>query len=235
MKENSEKVVGILGGMGPEATVDIFQKILRFTNAKRDQDHLHIIIDNNPKIPDRTESIKSGDRKIVSALKETAENIERAGADFIIMPCNTAHYFLDEIKSAVKIPIINMIEETVLKVYESRISPVGILATIGTLQTGLYQKELEKNDIPFILPDPLSQEIIMDAIINIKAGYDKKSIAKILYRESKKLKKRGAKAFILGCTEIPLAFPFERINRPVFDASTILARKAVDFATVKTE
>ena len=235
MEEMNEKVVGVLGGMGPEATVDIFQKIVHFTNAEKDQDHLHIIIDNNPKIPDRTMSIKTGDREIVSALTDTAKNLEKAGADFIIIPCNTAHFFLEDIEKAISIPIINMIKETVRDAVEDGVNPVGILATIGTIQTELYQNELEKNGVPLILPEPRSQEIIMDAIMHIKAGDDKKSIARVLYKESKKLIKRGARSFILGCTEIPLVFPFEKIKEPVFDATTILAQAAIRFAKGKEQ
>jgi len=233
MEETHEKVVGILGGMGPEATVDIFQKIVHFTNVKKDQEHLHLIIDSNPKIPDRTTSIKTGDRKIVPALIETASNLEQAGADFIIIPCNTAHYFLEDVVKAINIPIINMIKETVHKVVQAHISSVGIMATVGTIQTGLYQNELEKEDIQFILPEIESRGIIMDAITRIKAGDDKKAIAKIFLKEVKGLKNRGANAFILGCTEIPLAFPFDQVKEPVFDATTILAHAAIQFAKGK--
>jgi len=229
-EKDGEKVIGILGGMGPEATIDIFQKIVRLTDAKRDQDHFHIIIDNNPKIPDRTSSIENGDKRIVSYLTETAGNLERAGVDFIIIPCNTAHYYFEEIEKSVQVPIINMIKETVNQVIKANISPVGIMATIGTIRTKLYQNELKNNNIPFMLPGVNSQRNIMEAIMQIKAGNDKKLISKILYKEAKKLIKTGAKALILGCTEIPLAFPFDRIKVPVFDATIILAQSAIEFA-----
>ncbi|GAH53208.1 unnamed protein product, partial [marine sediment metagenome] len=107
-----EKIIGILGGMGPEATVDLFHKIIKFTPAKKDQDHFRIIIDNNPKIPDRTAAILGKGEDPLPALQETARNLEKAGVDFIIIPCNTAHYFLPQIQKSVNIPVLNMIEET---------------------------------------------------------------------------------------------------------------------------
>jgi aspartate racemase len=106
-----EKIIGILGGMGPEATIDLFYKIVKFTPAEKDQDHLRIIIDNNPKIPDRTAAILKKGEDPLPALQETARNLEKAGADFIIIPCNTAHSFLSSIQKSVKIPVLNMIEE----------------------------------------------------------------------------------------------------------------------------
>ncbi len=105
----AEKVVGILGGMGPEATADFFAKVIALTPAKRDQDHLRIIINNNPKIPDRTEAILAKDEALFPILVETAKSLERAGVDFIVIPCNTVHYFYEDLVREVSIPILHMI------------------------------------------------------------------------------------------------------------------------------
>lgn len=136
----SEKVIGILGGMGPEATIDLFYKIIKLTPAEKDQDHLRIIIDNNPKIPDRIAAILGKGEDPLPVLQETARNLEKAGADFIIIPCNTAHYFLSSIQESIKIPILNMIEETAKETQKRipQIQKVGLLASIGVYETKIY-------------------------------------------------------------------------------------------------
>jgi aspartate racemase len=150
-----EKIIGILGGMGPEATIDLFYKIIKFTPAEKDQDHLRIIIDNNPKIPDRTAAILGKGKDPLPALQETAKNLEKAGADFIIIPCNAAHYFLSSIQESVKIPILNMIKETVKETQKknSSIKKVGLLASIGTYKTKIYHQHFKKFKIPLILKE----------------------------------------------------------------------------------
>jgi len=233
MKKSQEKIIGILGGMGPEATVDIFQKIVRFTKAKKDQDHLRIIIDNNPKIPDRTASIEKGDDSIVEYLCDTAVNLQKAGAHFIIIPCNTAHYFIKEIERAVAIPLINMIAEAVTAVKKAKITSAGILATSGTIKTKLYQNEFDRAGIHWVIPDIESQKNIMEAITLVKRGDDKPGISKKLLYEIKKLIKKNIEGIVLGCTEIPLVFPYSQVKISVFDATTILAESAVRFAKGK--
>ena len=104
-----EKVVGVLGGMGPEATLDFLAKVVALTPAQRDQDHLRIIIDNNPKIHDRTETNLSNVELLLPVLVETARNLERAGVDFIVIPCNTVHYFYDSLVKEVSVPILHII------------------------------------------------------------------------------------------------------------------------------
>ncbi|HET6780529.1 MAG TPA: amino acid racemase, partial [bacterium] len=106
-----EKVIGVLGGLGPWATLDLFEKILTLTPAAKDQDHLRLIIDNNPKIPDRSPAILGTGEDPTPALVETARNLERAGADFIVIPCNTAHFFYDAVRRAVSIPVLHIMDE----------------------------------------------------------------------------------------------------------------------------
>ena len=115
--QKNEKIIGILGGMGPEATIDLFQKIVKLTPAQQDQEHLRIIIDNNPKIPDRTKAILHGGENPLPELIKTAQNLERAGADFIIIACNTAHYYLPEIQKTVNITIFSIMQETALYIH----------------------------------------------------------------------------------------------------------------------
>ena len=108
----AEKIIGILGGMGPEATIDLFTKIVKSTKAKKDQDHLRILIDNNPKIPDRTLAIQKKGPSPLPRLIQSAKTLEKAGADFIIIPCVTAHYYVDRLQKRVNIPILHIAEET---------------------------------------------------------------------------------------------------------------------------
>ncbi len=227
-----EKIIGILGGMGPEATIDLFYKIIKFTPAEKDQDHLRIIIDNNPKIPDRTAAILGKGEDPLPALQESARNLEKAGADFIIIPCNTAHYFLPLIQESVKIPILNMIEETT-KETQKRISPiqkVGLLASIGIYETEIYHQHFKKFNIEVISPEEKDKEEVMKAIYAVKAGNLSKGIKKSILKIAQELIDKGAEAIIAGCTEIPLILKEGDASVPIIDPTQILAKIAVQKA-----
>jgi len=227
-----EKIIGILGGMGPEATIDLFYKIIKFTPAEKDQDHLRIIIDNNPKIPDRTAAILGKGKDPLPALRETAQNIERAGADFIIIPCNTAHYFLPSIQESVKIPILNMIEETA-KETRKKISPiqkVGLLASIGIYKTKIYHQHFKKFKIEIISPEEKDKEKVLKVIYAVKAGNLSEEIKKNILKIAQKLIDRGAEAIITGCTEIPLILKEGDVSVPIIDPTQVLAKAAVQKA-----
>ena len=131
------KIIGIIGGMGPLATVHLFERIVLRTKAEKDQDHIRILIDNNTKIPDRTLAILGNEESPVNELVNSAKMLENSGADFLIMPCNTAHYFIEEIKKNISIPFINMPEEAVKHTYDKygKDAVVGIMATDGTIKT----------------------------------------------------------------------------------------------------
>ena len=139
-----EKTIGILGGMGPEATLDCFAKIIRNTPAKKDQDHLRVIIDSNPKIPDRPAAIIGKGESPVPAMVEGCRCLQLAGADFIIIPCVTAHFFLEEIRQQAELPILSIFDvvtETIVSQYP-QITAVGLLAISASLSSGLFQKRL---------------------------------------------------------------------------------------------
>ena len=229
-----EKVIGVLGGMGPEATVDFFAKVVSLTPARKDQEHLRIIIDNNPKIPDRTEAILSKNSKlIVPALTETARNLERAGADFIAIPCNTAHYFYNDIARAVSIPVLHMIKEVGKSV--QAILPgcqkIGLLGTSGTVSSGLYQIEMKGRGIEVISPAPEYQARVMEAILMIKSGTHKDKAEAALKKIGNMLiEKYQAEGIILGCTDIPLVIGRDDFSVPVFDSNWVLAEATVKFA-----
>jgi len=224
-----ERVVGILGGMGPEATVDFFAKVITLTPAKRDQDHLRIIIDNNPKIPDH---IETG----FPVLVETAKNLERAGADFIVIPCNTVHYFYEDLVREISIPILHMIREVThaVKAYLPECQRVGLLATSGTITANLYQAEFQKIGVEVIVPDPQYQTKVMDAIQAIKSGGGKDRAREELTKVADLLIQQGkAQALILGCTDIPVVIRMNDFSVPVFDSNLVLAEATVRFAKLQ--
>ncbi|MBU1035633.1 amino acid racemase [bacterium] len=227
-----EKIIGILGGMGPEATIDLFYKIIKFTPAEKDQDHLRIIIDNNPKIPDRTAAILGKGEDPLPALRESARNLEKAGADFIVIPCNTAHYFLSSIQKNVKIPVLNMIEEAASETQQRipQIKKVGLLASIGTYKTEIYPQQFKKFNIEVIYPDKKDKEEAMKAIYAVKAGDLSNEVKGNILKIVQKLIDKGAEAIIAGCTEIPLILKEGDVSVPIIDPTQILARIAVQKA-----
>ena len=225
-----EQIVGILGGMGPEATVELFRRILSLTQAKVDQEHLHVLVDSNPKIPDRTAAILGSGESPLPLLIETAKNVERSGASFVAIPCNTAHSWLSELRDAVSIPIIDMIGETVKQVADHKPSlcKIGLLATTGTLRSGLYQQSFAESGVELLVPSEEQQEATMHVIHGIKAGDH--SVRDILIKVAQQLMARGAEGIIPGCTELSLVVSQELLPVPVFDPLSILAQRCVELA-----
>jgi aspartate racemase len=232
----SEKIIGILGGMGPEATIDLFKKIVKGTKARRDQDHLRILIDNNPKIPDRTLAIQGKGRNPLPQLVRSAKLLEDAGANFIVIPCVTAHYYYESLKKKVKIPILNLVEMTVQYI-RSRlkgISKVGLLATTGTIQAGLFQTSFSHTNLQLIIPTPeVQKKWIMEAIYGrrgIKAIGPSENSKHLILNASVKLIHQGAQAIIAGCTEVPLVLNKGDLSVPVIDPISILAGAVIEKA-----
>ena len=225
-----ERTVGILGGMGPEATVELFRRIIALTTAKRDQDHLHVLIDSNPKIPDRTAAILAQGESPLPLLIAVAKDLERAGADFIIIPCNTAHYWLHELREVVSIPIIDMIGETAARVATNipALRTIGLLATTGTLRSNLYQRAFARSGVDLLVPSEEEDAAIMRAIHGIKAGDH--TVREAVIGVAHGLVARGAEGIIPGCTELSLVVSQDSLSVPVFDPLSILAERAVALA-----
>jgi len=224
-----EKIVGILGGMGPDATVDIFQKILRATPAKRDQEHLRIIIDCNSKVPNRAEAVLYGGEDPFPYLKESAQLLERAGAQLIAIPCNAAHHWHAEIQKCVRIPVLHIMEATAdyLGNHHPQARQIGLLAATPTVNVGLYQRTLERRGISVIVPDESSQEMVMQVIAAVKAAEGDQAVKQMVIAEGENLAARGAQAVIAGCTEIPLVLNEGDVSIPVVDATLALALQVV--------
>jgi len=231
----AEKVIGILGGMGPEATLRCFAHILAQTPAQSDQEHLRVIIDDNPKIPDRTRAILGQGPSPLPALLESCRALERAGADFIIIPCVTAHFFLQELMAQSPLPVVSLLEVVGRAVAQARppIRKVGLLGTNGTVQSGIFQKELEARGIETLVCEPQRQEQVMEAIYLVKSSQqpgDRRRAAGLLAGAADHLLERGAQGVVAGCTEIPLALEPGQVAAPYFDSLRLLAREAIRLA-----
>ncbi len=223
--------MGVIGGMGPLATMDFVTKVIRFTQASRDQEHIPMIIDNRTQIPDRTDYILTKQNSPLDELISSALFLQKSGVDFLVMPCNTAHYFYDEIKAAVNLPFLHIVEETVSEVlkHKDTVHKAALISTTGTYSCGLYEHFFEQEDVELLLPNEDGKALIMDMLYAIKSGQPKnpEPLLKLLQNFVDK----GAQHFVLGCTEAPLLFENYHINYPVFDSSSILAKSAVTFAS----
>jgi aspartate racemase len=228
-----EKIIGILGGMGPEATADLFMRIIRATPVKRDQDHFRVIIDSNSKIADRTPSILGTGPSPLPMLIETGKNLERAGADFLLLPCNTAHFFHAGIQAELGIPILHMIRLSAVHIKENYpdVKRVGLQASDGTIASKLYHEIYGEYGIEVIIPGDESQVDVMDAIYrDIKTG-DLETGGKLLHRVAVELIDAGSDAVICGCTEVSLVLHDGEVPVPVVDPLQVLAEEAVKLAS----
>lgn len=226
----NQKFIGVLGGMGPDATVTMFQNILRATPAHSDQEHLRILIYNNPKIPDRTAAICADGADPLPALIESARLLERAGVDLIVIPCVTAHYFYEGIQAAITVPVLHIVQETLkfASFQHPDCKKIGLLSTMGTVQTGLFPRFAEQWGITIIVPpQELIQNVVMRAIYRIKAGELSGEPTTLLQQAAVSLIQAGAQALIAGCTEIPLALGPNDVSVPFFDPLKILAQTVV--------
>ncbi len=227
-----EKIVGIMGGMGPEATVDLFRKILAATPAKSDQEHLHILIDCNSKIPSRPKALLEGGPDPTPLLQSTARNLELAGADFLVVACNTAHLFYDRIVEAVRIPVLHIADEAIGEAQRRYpgLRSVGVLAGRGAIRLRLYQDRLEVKGIKAIVPSDEDQEIVVSVIYSVKAGDKGPAVREKIRQVAERLGREGAQAVFTGCTELPLVLEDGDVNVRVVDPSQVLAEAAVRFA-----
>jgi aspartate racemase len=201
MRTTPSKTIGILGGMGPAATIEYFRRLVAATPAAFDQAHVRILIDNNPHVPDRTNAIFGNGPDPGPALASMAEGLAASGADFLTMPCNTGHAFKEAICQAVDIPFVDMIEETVRVLTVNR---VGLLSTTATVRTELYKTACAQRGIELVTPDEVDQALVMDIIRRIKAGGSGASVRKHAAGIVTRLADQGAEAVIAGCTEISL-------------------------------
>ena len=228
----TEKTIGILGGMGPEATLDLFGKIIANTPAARDQEHLRVVIDSNPKVPDRTAAILAGGESPVPAMRAGIAALKRAGADFVVIPCVSAHFFIGELQRAAGLPILSIFDVTAdhIRRHHPHVRAVGMLATTGTLKGGRFRETLEQFGLAILAPEGPDQERVMTAIYEIKGapgGRERTAIGAEIRDIAGRLIQRGAQGVVAGCTEIPLVLKPGVLDAPVFDTLLLLARAAI--------
>lgn len=226
-----EKILGVLGGVGPLATVYFAKLLVEMTKADCDQNHISSIILNHSSIPDRTEYILDNTKpNPLPVMSEDAKMLERMGADFIVIPCNTAHYFYEQIQKQVNIPLVNIIEETVeyaLKNVPS-LKKLGILATKGTISARSYQRACESRDIVPVVPSIQDEQALMHIIYNqVKAG--KKVDFELFMSIIDTMKNDGCNAIVLGCTELSVIKHDFNITRPdIIDSMEVLAKRSIE-------
>lgn len=224
-----QKSIGIIGGMGSLATCDLFKKIIDMTDAKSDQEHIHICIDCNTNIPDRTRAIVGRGENPVPEMVRSGIRLQSMGADVLVMPCNTAHYFYDQITPFFDIPLLNMLKETVQEIKKRKIRKIGLLASNGTITSRLYHAALADAGIGLVIPSPLQQMSVMDVIYKgVKASNPNINLNEF-YGTIDELFEKGAEIVVLGCTELPIAFEMFHIDRPAIDPTSVLAAAAIRF------
>jgi aspartate racemase len=226
-------VVGIIGGMGPEATVELMRRVIARTPAYGDEDHIHLIVESNPKIPSRmAHLIERTGSDPTPELVRIARNLQRAGADVLAMPCNTAHGYLPAIQAAVSIPMLDMVELTVTRLANLRPNArVGLLASSALIKAGVYAKPLAAHGLEPVLPQ--RQEELMDLIKGVKRGSAGTEAGLELADLSRELSGR-TDVLLIACTELSLiSAPLETSLEgaiPLIDSIDVLTQAIVDFA-----
>ncbi|HTB88909.1 MAG TPA: amino acid racemase, partial [Steroidobacteraceae bacterium] len=195
------RVVGIIGGMGPEATLDLMRRVLAKTPAQDDQDHIHLIVESNPKIPSRIAHLIEGTgADPTPELIRIAVNLQRAGAEALAIPCNTAHAYAHSIRRAVNIPLLDMVQLSVDQIASSRrIARVGLLASSAVLATELYTKAFAGHGIAVV--HPARQDEVMSLIKAVKRGETGSDVQAALARIAAELASR-ADVLLIGCSEL---------------------------------
>ncbi len=232
MDNSGELVVGVIGGLGPEATLDFFGKVLSHSNAKSDQQHLHLIIDNNPKTPNRNDAISGAGPSSGPALAAMAQNLEKAGADFIVMACNTAHAFEADIRMAIKTPFVSLIHEVVAEVRRKHhgVRRVGLLAAQGCIDSTIYHKAFHSAGIEIVTLDAPSQAEFMKLLYRIKSGERGSDVRDAMGGLAERLARQSVTVLIAGCTEVPLVLDNTSCSVPLVDSTDVLAKRCVIYA-----
>jgi aspartate racemase len=227
--DGGEKTVGVIGGMGPEATVDFLRRLVARTPARDDADHLHVLVDNNPKIPSRIAALIEGTGEDPTpVLRGMARGLEAQGADFLVMPCNTAHYYLRAIARAVRIPMLDMVQLAIGKL-SSGPRRIGLLASPAVRLVGLYKARMEQAGLDVIFPDAPHEERILRVIKAVKAGKQGAEEQKDYAAVAQHLRQAGAGALLIACTELSV-LTLPDMGCPVVDTLEVLVEATIDAA-----
>jgi len=224
------KTSGIIGGLGPETTAEFYLKIIFGCYEKNQIQRPPILIWNVPlkyEIENDLLTMSEGEERYLPYLIEAVEKLEKGGADFLVMPCNSLHMFIGDIRKTVQIPVLSVLEETASFLRNINVSEVGVLATTTSVKQGLYEKALSKVGIKQILPDNFDQakigKIISNIVLNQHANRDREELLKIIDR----LVKRGVKNIILACTDLQLLVP-QRQDVKIYDTMEIFAQSTIN-------
>ena len=222
-----EKTLGVIGGLGPIATAHFLELVINMTDAVTDQQHLDMIIYNTPTIPDRTAHILDNTAPDpLPRMLSIGKALAGQGVSYIAIPCVTAHYFFPQLEAGIPVPLINGVEETVRHLKEHGVRKVGIMATDGTVRSGIFHRELEKQGLEPVIPGPQAQKHVMHLIFqNVKAGVPAQMDR--FFAAAQDLKDQGAEAVILGCTELSLIKRDHAIGAGFLDAMEVLAQRSV--------
>lgn len=221
--------LGVIGGMGPEATAFFYEEVIKHTDASRDQEHLDMVIISQASMPDRTHAILTGDdARLLQVMREDAQALETLGCTCIAIPCNTSHYFYDKIQSFTGVPIIHMPREAVREAAQARRARrIGIMGTDGTVRSGVYARECEALGVECMVPSPERQADVMSIIYeNVKAGHpaDMGKFSLVV----DELVRRGCDAIILACTELSVVRRRQGAPDVCLDAMDVLVREAIE-------
>jgi aspartate racemase len=229
-KPTNEKVIGVIGGMGPEATVDFMHRLVARTPARDDADHLHVLVDNNPKIPSRIAALIEGTgQDPTPVLCGMARGLQAQGADFLVMPCNTAHYYLPAIARSVSIPVLDMVQLAIEKLAAAGANRVGMLASPAIHKVGLYKTRMEQAGLQALFPEPQDEDVLLAIIKGVKAGRLGDGHRQDYAKVAGNLLDAGADALLVACTEFSVIGPPAGAGSPVVDALDVLVE-----ATIRT-
>jgi aspartate racemase len=223
----TRRIVGVIGGMGPAATVHFMSRVLDLTPAASDQDHLHLIVDNNSGVLDRNAAVAGSGPSPAPVLAAMARGLQRAGAEILVMPCNTAHAFAGAIRAVSDLPFVDLIEAASDEAVAHRAARVGVLAADGCLQAGLYQHALTRRHVAAILLDHRAQARFMSLLYDIKAGDRGPDVRAGMKALAEELVAAGAEALVAGCTEVPLVLGPQDVPIPLTDSIDALARATI--------
>ncbi|MEQ6376118.1 amino acid racemase [Bacillaceae bacterium S4-13-56] len=226
-----EKVLGVIGGMGPKATAVFFDRVIEKTEAHKDQEHIDMIILNHASIPDRTQSIlEHTEDEFLREVEKDIQLLEMANVGQIAIPCNTSHYFYDRMQEMTTVPIINMVEQTVSQIYELHGEgiKVGLLATNGTISSGVYEKECNKKGLNLYIPDEQMQKDVMSIIYDDVKGNQNTDPTRLEGIVKQLIEKEQCQCVILACTELSCIPIGEEITPYCIDAMEVLVDRVIE-------
>ncbi|MCR5867027.1 aspartate/glutamate racemase family protein [Aquincola sp. J276] len=223
-------VVGVLGGMGPLATIDFMRKMIEATPATTDQEHVPVVVSSIPQVADRTAAFRGEGDSPLAAMVASGRRLVDAGAGLVVMPCNTAHLWWEALAPALGLPMLHLVDAALAECVQriGRGARIGLLATDATIASGLYPNRTpEGSGLQWLMPTAAEMlQGVMPGIGAVKSGRLPEARA-LLQPVAEALARRGAQALVLGCTEIPLVVDERSAPVPVIDATDALARQAM--------